>query len=81
MSCSFAKRTDEYYGWKCSETDGACMFFIPDEKACYEEYGEGPLAFEGEEREGQEVLPEETCRQTVGQYVEELVKRAKGTKC
>ena len=46
MSCRFASRTDEYHGWKCSESDGACMYFVPDEQRCYDEYGEGPLAFE-----------------------------------
>ena len=46
MSCRFASRTDEYHGWKCSESDGACVFFVPNEQRCYDEYGEGPLAFE-----------------------------------
>lgn len=49
MACRFAKITDEYNGWECTETGGECMFLSPDEKACYEEYGEGPLAFEAEE--------------------------------
>lgn len=51
MSCRCAERTDEYHGWKCSVTDGACMFLVPSEKACYEEYGEGPLAHEGVDQE------------------------------
>lgn len=51
MSCRFAKRTDEYHGWECTETEGACMFLIPDENKCYDMYGEGPLAFEKEEVE------------------------------
>lgn len=50
MACRFAGNTDEYHGWECSESGGACMFFIPDEKKCFEEYGEGPLAFEDEEK-------------------------------
>ena len=49
MACRFASSTDEYHGWECSETEGACMFFVPNEKRCFEEYGEGPLAFEDEE--------------------------------
>lgn len=53
MGCRFATRTDEYHGWKCAETDGACMFFFPDEKKCFEEYGEGPLAFEEQEDEAE----------------------------
>ena len=44
MACRCASITDEYHGWKCSVTDGQCMFLVPDEKRCYEEYGEGPLA-------------------------------------
>lgn len=51
MACRYASSTDEYHGWECFETDGACMFFIPDEKRCFEEYGEGPLAFDDEEAE------------------------------
>ena len=42
--CSCASRTDEYNGWKCSVTDGACMFLYPNSKACAEIYGEGPDA-------------------------------------
>ncbi len=51
MACRFAKETDEYHGWECEETEGACCFFVPDEKRCYEEYGEGPLAFEEKEED------------------------------
>lgn len=49
MACRFAERCSEYHGWRCKETDGACEFIVPDEKACYEKYGEGPLAFEEDE--------------------------------
>jgi hypothetical protein len=53
MSCTCAIRTDEYHGWKCKITDGACMFLCPDSKACAEEYGEGPdTQEETEEDEG-----------------------------
>lgn len=48
MGCRYATETDEYHGWECSMTEGECTFLIPNEKACYEEYGEGPLAFEEE---------------------------------
>lgn len=44
MSCKCAVRTDEFHGWACTVTDGACMFFHPDSKACAETYGEGPDA-------------------------------------
>lgn len=40
--CKWAERTDEYHGWRCPVTDGACMFLYPDSKACAEEYQEGP---------------------------------------
>lgn len=46
MACRYASETDEYHGYECSETEGACMFIYPDEQKCYDEYGEGPLAFE-----------------------------------
>lgn len=46
MSCKCAKMTDEYHGWKCTITDGACMYFIPNSKACARDYGEGPDADE-----------------------------------
>lgn len=42
MSCKCSRVTDEYHGWKCTVTDGACMFLVPDSKRCAEEYGEGP---------------------------------------
>ena len=44
MLCKCARRTDEYHGWRCTITDGPCEFYIPDSKACAEEYGEGPDA-------------------------------------
>ncbi len=50
MACRFATETDEYHGWECGETEGACCFLIPDEKACYEMHGEGPLAFDEREK-------------------------------
>lgn len=51
MSCKCAERTDEYHGWACSVTDGACMFYHPDSKACAEKYGEGPDAHSSDEME------------------------------
>lgn len=30
MACRFASSTDEYHGWECAETEGACMFLIPE---------------------------------------------------
>lgn len=40
MSCMCAKRTDEYHGWKCEITDGACMYLMPNQDVCADEYGE-----------------------------------------
>lgn len=40
--CICAKPTDQYHGWKCEVTDGACVFITPDSTRCAEEYGEGP---------------------------------------
>ena len=42
MSCKCAIRTDEYHGWECSITEGACMFLHPNSRACADMYGEGP---------------------------------------
>ena len=44
MSCEYASPTDEFHGWRCSVTDGECMFLFPSSKACAEKYGEGPDA-------------------------------------
>jgi len=49
MACKCAIQTDEYHGWECSITEGACMFLVPDSKKCAEEYGEGPDVEELEE--------------------------------
>lgn len=46
MACKAARATDEYHGWECEITEGACMFLIPDSKACAGKYGEGPDAEE-----------------------------------
>lgn len=40
MKCKYVVRTDEYHGWECSITEGACMFLIPDQDACADKYGE-----------------------------------------
>ena len=47
--CTCAYITDEYHGYGCSITDGACMFLYPDSKACAERYGEGPDAIDDDE--------------------------------
>ena len=44
MSCKCAIQTDEYYGWECEITGGACLFIVPDSKQCANKYGEGPDA-------------------------------------
>ena len=40
MGCVCAKRTDEYHGWECEITGGACLYLYPSQKACHDEYGE-----------------------------------------
>ena len=40
MGCICATATDEYHGWRCSITDGACLFLQPNQDACADEYGE-----------------------------------------
>lgn len=44
MACKAAIPTDEYHGWECEITGGACMFIFPNSKACAEQFGEGPDA-------------------------------------
>ena len=38
MNCKYAKRTDQYYGYICSITEGACMYLVPDQDMCAEQY-------------------------------------------
>lgn len=42
--CKAAYHADEWHGYGCEITDGACMFLYPNSKACAEQYGEGPDA-------------------------------------
>lgn len=51
MNCDYAKRTDEFHGWACAVSGGACMFVVPDSKRCAAVYGEGPDAVEPPEWE------------------------------
>ena len=44
--CKAAYHTDEFHGYGCEITGGACMFLYPDSKACAEKYGEGTVAEE-----------------------------------
>lgn len=37
---------------KCRVTGDRCAFMIPDEKLCYELFGEGPLEYEKEKNIG-----------------------------
>lgn len=62
MACLAAVPTDEYHGWACDITGDACMFLVPDSKACAEQYGEGPDAVE-ETDQGQQA-------QTVSEIME-----------
>lgn len=40
MACRCAIPTDEFHGWECSITGGACIFFYPDQQSCHEAYGD-----------------------------------------
>lgn len=42
MGCLCAIETDEYHGFECPVSGGACMYLYPDSKRCAREYGEGP---------------------------------------
>ena len=53
--CKAAYYTDEWHGYGCSITEGACMFIFPDSKACAEKYGEGPDAVHMEEEHEQQI--------------------------
>ena len=55
MSCKCAIVTDEYHGYECSITEGACMFLYPDSKKCAEIYGEGPDVEEVYEDYGEDI--------------------------
>ena len=44
MACKCAYSTDEYHGWGCTVTGGACEFIIPTSKLCAEVFDEGPDA-------------------------------------
>lgn len=52
--CSCATITDEYHGYRCAVTDGACVFFVPNSKLCAEMYGEGPDAWSEDDEEKSE---------------------------
>jgi hypothetical protein len=38
--CVCAIETDEYHGYECEITGGACTFYVPNQDACAEKYGE-----------------------------------------
>lgn len=40
MGCICASVTDEYHGWECEITGGACMYLNPNQDACADQYGE-----------------------------------------
>lgn len=52
--CEAAYLTDEWHGYGCEITGGACMFLYPNSKACAAQYGEGPDAGESEETENED---------------------------
>ncbi|MEE1482882.1 MAG: hypothetical protein UF322_10300 [Agathobacter rectalis] len=51
MGCSYAIETDEYHGFECSVSGGACMYLYPDSKRCAREYGEDPDVGDTEDME------------------------------
>lgn len=51
MSCSCSK-FDIDEGFRCSITGDRCVFMFPNEKACYELYGEGSYECEKEKNIG-----------------------------
>ena len=48
-SCKAAYRTDEWHGWGCEVSGGACVYLFPNSKQCAKDYGEGPDAEHCEE--------------------------------
>lgn len=44
MSCKCAIETDQWHGWECDITGGACMYLSPDSKQCAIDFNEGPDA-------------------------------------
>ena len=50
-NCKAAYHTDEWHGYGCNITEGACMFLVPDSKKCADMYGEGPDAEQDNEAE------------------------------
>lgn len=52
-NCTCAIPCDEFHGWRCSITDGECMYLVPDSKACARDYGEGPDAMESDNNGGE----------------------------
>lgn len=50
--CSCATITDQWHGYECEVTGGACVFLRPNSKACAEIYGEGPDAWPDEDEAG-----------------------------
>ena len=49
--CTAAIPTDEFHGWRCTITDGECVFLFPDSKACAERYGDGPDACDDDDQQ------------------------------
>lgn len=72
MACKFAHPTDQYHGWECDVSGGACMFPIPNSKACAEKYGEGPDTDHGKCEECREFYLEagkRCCKQGTPKFV------------
>lgn len=44
MACKCAIKTDQWHGWECDITGGACEYLFPNSKQCAEDFGEGPDA-------------------------------------
>ena len=44
MSCKCARYDGEEGRWQCSVSGDGCVFLVPNDRACAEMYGEGPVA-------------------------------------
>lgn len=42
IGCISAIPVEEYNGWECEITGGACVYMFPNSRHCAEDFGEGP---------------------------------------
>lgn len=68
MGCVCATATDEYHGWECEITGGACLLLMPNQDACADMYGEVEHTKKWKEKH------EEECRAAVEKQTAKKVK-------